>query len=838
MLIRTSRRRRVLGSVLIYAVVVVFSAAAIWMLSADARRQIDALAVANADSTQWSLAQSEVEFLAFANAARAVVAGKVVPAEVRRRFDVFYSRVATLNTAPSFADVRTRPEVKAALADIDEFFAMAIPFIDGTDEALISELPRLIETFPVLQADLRSVSLAGVAVFSARSEEQRAAVAAALSDLGLISFGLLALLLALVGGLLIINRASQRQTSEIALTQSRLQAIISTSLDAILVAGKDGRVLDFNGAAEGIFGYTRNEAIGADMANLIVPDHMRDAHNAGMEHYRATGEKRVVGSGLLKLEAKRKDGTVFPVELSINSAESEGGEIFVSYIRDISKRVANENELVEARDKALAGEKAKADMLAVMSHEMRTPLNGVLGTLDLLSATELDERQRKFVGVMDASGRMLLEHVNNVLDISRVDAGMAERAEDTFDVSEIARDTIKGLQTQAAHRGNTLAFDEIGQRAGRRIGDRKRVKQILFNLLGNAIKFTENGVVTLEVEADADGDMVEFRVIDTGIGIAESDLGRIFEDFVTLDASYRREVEGTGLGLGIVNRLTRLLGGEIGVESEEGNGSVFWVRLPMSRATERPKSRPVGNSESNAADQDFSVLVVEDNEINRMVAREMLAMFGCAVTEAIDGQDGVRVAEAHAFDLILMDISMPKLDGTTAARMIKSGDGPNSRTPIIALTAHALPGDVTRFREAGMQDVITKPLSSDRLRAVLAEFSRPDQSDRGDHGASNDLDVADVLGTERAAVMRRRVVDEVLESLGPLAEIAREEGRRPDFAALAHKLAGSVAMFGMQPVWEHLKVLEERAGNIKTDEIRNRLDAIEALLAQEDRLGS
>ncbi|MBT8475372.1 MAG: PAS domain S-box protein, partial [Alphaproteobacteria bacterium] len=591
-----SRQRRVLGSVLLYMAVVMVSAAAIWLLSADARREVDALATANADSTQWSLAQSEVEFLAFSNAARAVVAGQAQPAEARRRFDVFYSRVQTLKSAPTFAEVRALPEVEVALSDIDNFFAAAIPVVDADDETFAAALPSLIDWFPLLQADLRTISLAGVSVFSARSEAQRAAVSGVLTDLGLISFGLLALLLALVGILLTINRASQRQTSEIALTQGRLQAIISTSLDAILVAGKDGRVLDFNGAAEGIFGYTRDEAIGEDMADLIIPDHLRDAHNAGMVRYRQTGVKHVVGSGLLKLEAKRKDSSVFPVELSINSAESEEGEIFVSYIRDISKRVASENELVEARDKALAGEKAKADLLAVMSHEMRTPLNGVLGTLDLLSDTDLDERQQKYVGVMDASGKMLLEHVNNVLDISRVDAGKAERTEEPFDVSELAQSTVEGLQTTAALRGNTLKIARLGPSAGLRVGDRKRVQQILFNLLGNAIKFTENGAVTLEIDCERGGETVEFRVIDTGIGIVEADLTRIFGDFVTLDTSYQREVEGTGLGLGIVRRLTELLQGEIGVESEEGAGSVFWVRLPLPHVTDRPITRPVSQT--------------------------------------------------------------------------------------------------------------------------------------------------------------------------------------------------------------------------------------------------
>ncbi len=302
-------KKGLLGSLVTYMAVVIVSATAIWVLSADAREEVESLAVANADSTQWSLAQSEVEFLAFANAARAVSAGQADPEDARRRFDVMYSRVQTLKAAPAFAEIRERPSVAQSLRNIDSFLEAAVPTIDASDAALMAGLPEMIEAFPPVQKDFRSISLVGVTVFSERSEAQRGAVSGALTDLAVISFALLALLLAVVGVLLMINRASQRQTSEIALTQSRLQAIISTSLDAILVAGTDGRILDFNGAAEGVFGYSREEAIGADMADLIVPDHMRDAHNAGMKRYRQSGEKRVVGSGLLKLEAKRKDGT-------------------------------------------------------------------------------------------------------------------------------------------------------------------------------------------------------------------------------------------------------------------------------------------------------------------------------------------------------------------------------------------------------------------------------------------------------------------------------------------------------------------------------------------------
>ncbi|MEP3679736.1 MAG: ATP-binding protein [Paracoccaceae bacterium] len=783
------------------------STTAFWLMSSDAREKIDALAVANADSTQWSLAQSEVEFLALLNAVQSAVTDKASIDNVRKRFDVFYSRIQTIKASPAFDGVRDIPNVATAMAKIEVLLETSIPIIDAQDPELIASISALLSNLQARRGDLRDLSLVGVRVFAERSEFQRKTVASALTDLGWIAFGLLALLLAVVGVLLANIRATQRQTSEIALTQSRLQAIISTSLDGILVVDKDGNVLDYNGAAEGIFGYTRDEAIGEDMSELIIPDHLRDMHNAGMRRYRETSEKRVVGSGLLKLEAKRKDGSVFPVELSINSAESADGEIFVSFLRDISQRVANEQELVEARDKALAGEKAKADLLAVMSHEMRTPLNGVLGTLQLLSVTELDSTQEKYIGVMETSGKLLLEHVNNVLDISRVDAGMVKPANKKFNLQELAEGVIDGLTGQAKDRGNTLSLVHLGAPVQQVIGDDARVRQILFNLLGNAIKFTENGSVTVEVEMLEDRELVEFRVIDSGIGISDANLDRIFEDFVTLDASFQREVEGTGLGLGIVKRLVTMLGGEIGVESEEGSGSAFWFKLPLPRATMRVMSVP-RDLEPGEASQHFSakVMVVEDNEINRMVVGEMLSQYGCEVTEAKDGHEGVLLAQNVAFDLILMDISMPRVDGVTAAKTVRSEEGPNQNTPIIALTAHAMPDDIQKFHEAGMLDVITKPISAENLRDILAAVLEVPHS----YDVSMQMvEMRDAFGAEKAKALELKAKQQLIEGFEKLESLISIQSPPDDVSALAHKLAGTAAMFGINSALTALRSIEQ-----------------------------
>lgn len=809
-------------AVAVLAGVVLLSMLLVWQQSTDARREIDALATANTDSAQWSLAQTEVELLALEAAVLGARAGATDLDEVRRRFDVFYSRIDTVQNSRHFIEVVELASIHEAIDEAEAFLAEFVPVIDGPDAGLESALPVMTESLSDLRAATRDFSLAGVRVLSERTETRRERVSSALTDLGLIAVFLLVVLLAMLSVVLWMMRASRKQTEELAVTHSRLQAIISTSLDGILVVDRNGRVLDYNGAAERIFGHSRDEALGQELATLIIPDHLREAHEAGMKRYLDTGEKRVVGKGLVQLEAKHKDGSVFPVEFSINSAESEDGEIFVSYLRDISERVAAQKELVAARDSAVAGEKAKATLLAVMSHEMRTPLNGVLGTLQLLSKTKLDEKQRNYIEMMDTSGQLLLEHVNNVLDISRIDAGKAETTSEEFDVSHLVRGVVSSLQTPANERGNALRVEVLGPGLDTVSGDQARLKQVLFNLIGNAIKFTENGTVTVELEREPGTDTVDFRIIDTGIGIDEADIERVFEDFVTLDASYHRAVEGTGLGLGIVRRLIELLGGEIGVESNPGEGSVFWFRLPlpvveMGLFDVAPAAAPAASAAPTAT----SVLLVEDNAINRLVAREMLTQIGCDVKEAHDGQQGVDIAATRRFDLILMDISMPRLDGLEASRLIRERHGPNAKTPIIALTAHAMQSDIERFKAAGMVDVLTKPLSIDHAQTVIRQFAKPeDKAKASGHAAPDEEPENDFLaslGPEFAQKIRHQMEAELSEGFDTLRGMI--EGKAPDqldrkqVAQLAHKLVGTASIGRLDSVTRILRDLEMSAAD-------------------------
>ncbi|WP_295074249.1 PAS domain-containing hybrid sensor histidine kinase/response regulator [Tabrizicola sp.] len=827
---RIKRRFRGLPTLVLAATLsgILLCVLAISFLATNVQREVNELGVANSDTTQWTLVQAEVELLALLVAvhdAEVHDSGQAVQSglqELRRRYDVLYSRVRLIGESRQFADLRNDPGAAGSLAALNAFLDKHTPAIDGSDAELAAQLPSLLSDLVALRATGRSFSLLGVRFYAEDSDRKRESVAATLATIGYLT---LALVLALLGGIAILMamyRRSIRSERSAADARNRLQEVIATSLDGIIASDVEGRVIEYNGAAERVFGYTRDEALGQDMADLVVPDHLRTAHVEGMRRYRKTGERRVVGKGLVRLEAKRKNGTVFPVELSLSSITFGGREIIVSFLRDISDRVASEQELILTRDRAVAGERAKAELLAVMSHEMRTPLNGILGTVELLQDTKLTARQERFLAAMKTSAGLLLHHVNGVLSMSRAEAGQLDLVATEIDPAGLLTELVASQVHVIEAHGNRIHCDT---KAAPPViwGDPLRLRQVILNLVGNANKFTRNGEIRVECDSIPDLHQVEFRVLDTGIGIAEEHLDQIFEEFRTLDSSYARQAEGTGLGLAISRRLVLAMGGEIGVDSEPGEGSLFWVRLPVGKPAprqDRPKkvaaARPV---RSRVPAKALRLLLVEDNQINRLVAREMLQKSGHIVVEAHDGREGVHAAGQQAFDAILMDISMPEMDGVEATRVIRGADGPNRRTPIIALTAHALAEDTQRFLAAGINETLVKPLSIAALQEVLAgvgEIPAPVAAPRPEavpETATSTLsgvfgDLVESLGRDKSARLMASFQTEAEALVQRTASAGWEDLPMSDRADAVHKVAGSAAVLGAAGLHAALQSLE------------------------------
>lgn len=809
-------------------IVLVMIILSIAVLVLDLQKQTRRLASSAADNMQWTLGQAEVELMALEIAALRAARGDGSLSEVRLRYDIFYSRIETLTESHRFETLMQIGVMPERIEEIRAFRGKWLPLIDGPDAALEAALPGLAADTRSVRSIVRDTSLAGVEFFSQQGFEQRDSLSRSMVRVGLLTVALVILLAVLALMLFRLARKSEAEARANRETRERIETILSTSLDAVVVSDAGGRILDYNGAAERIFGYDRNQALGADMADLIVPDHYRAAHRRGMARFRRDGDARVIGKGIVRLDARRSDGTVFPVDLSLARVQSPKGEIYVAFLRDISDRVRNEAELKRARDRAIASERQKAELLAVMSHEMRTPLNGMLGTLELVDDRSLDARHQRYLRIVRDSGRILLCHVNDVLDISRLDAGKMTLRKTGFDLVTLLEDIVDNQSQHASARGNRLILVPPNPELHRVYGDPDRLRQILLNLVGNAIKFTWNGRITLEADCAAGLEAVELRVTDTGIGIAEEDIDRIFEDFVTIDSTYGRSTSGTGLGLGISLRLASVLGGELGAESEPGDGSVFWLRVPLAPPEEKPMPEPPSR-EPSAPPPACDVLLVEDNEINRLVGRDLLERDGHRVETAISGETALEILASRRFDVIMMDISMPGMDGIDVARALRRADGLNAATPVVATTAHALPQEVDAFYAAGMQAVLIKPLTLDAIRNVLTEVLTEGAPVRpvpltspapGDRTAVIDEahleEMRQGLAPSRLRHLHERFLFEMTDFQHSMPDLAKAgAGGQATLAAEAHRMAGSAGMIGAARLGALLQEIEQaaKAGN-------------------------
>ena len=830
-----STSRRAVAALIVSALVL-----SIWGVvefGRDVRKEIDALAIANSDSLQWSLSQLEVEFLTM----RRVWDGGIAQdprqaAEFLRRFDIFYSRVATVLEARGFETFQEDPAARALASRVHGFVTETAARIDalpdpGNGAAVQAALTGWDAQVEQVSGDVRAIALAGVRSFTRASNLQRERVHGALLRLAGLTVAMLSVLTGAVFALWALWDFGQRRTLSLRAAKLRLEAVIETALDAVIVVDDTMRVIEFNAAAEQTFGYTRAEAVGRDLAELIIPSRFVSAHLAAVRRYRETGLRTIVGSGLKRLLARRKDGSQFAVELSISSTQIGRREIFVSYLRDITERVSAERELVTARDRAMAGERAKAAFVAVMSHELRTPLSGLLGTLENLRTTRLTQRQRKYIDAMQQAGDLLLQHVNDVLDVERLNAGKMEMSRLPFSPQDLASQLFTAMEAEAQARGNQFSLRLSPDLPPRLLGDPGRIRQVLVNLVGNANKFTDQGQIVVSIEYDPAESRLCYRVRDTGMGIAEQDLSRIFDDFVSLSQESRGRQPGSGLGLGIARRIVEAMQGQIGVKSAPGLGSEFWVEFPAPLApgperavgapVETPPEIPAPPPVPGAA---LHVLVAEDSPVNRDVLCEMLHRSGHRVTAVQDGAEAVERALAEAFDVILMDINMPRKSGFEAVAEIRAGAGPNRSVPIIAVSANIAPDMPLHAELAGFDETLPKPFSKRGLDAVLAGPRRPTPPEPARAPGAAVLnhetraELAEALDAAAFARARAAYLSDGHAQIASLRHALRL-GELHLLASVAHRLAGASGLMGAERLAAALARLEEIAREDRPEEL-------------------
>lgn len=799
---------------------------------------LDALSTALHDDISWNMSQLEIETLNLGSAVHDAAHGHNNDLSAfRKRYDIFYSRVTTLTQSTFYQAIRDDDRAQAGLNSIRAFLDSVTPIVDGPDTALRAALPDIEQKLAALRPHVRTLALTGIQVFAQAEADRRAELSRTLVKLATSILGLVLILLGALFILVKLYRNGQQVAHDNQVVRSRFEAAVSSSLDAVLVVDTGGRIVEFNGAAEAVFGFSRAEALGGDMAEMIVPAHLREMHRNGMARYLETGEQKVIGAGRLRLEGLRKSGEIFPVELSISLSEADGERVFVSFLRDITRELEAEEELRTARDKAQESERAKSDLLTVMSHEMRTPLNGILGSLELIEQDGLSQRQQRHLNSISVSGELLLSHVNDVLDLSSLNSDSVPQPKVNFDLREMVQQIADSLVASAQSRGNVLTIDYLSGDLDAVVGAKRAVQQCLINLLGNAIKFTSDGVVGIEVERLQKSEVVEIRVSDTGVGIAPENLERIFEEFVTVDTAYARENAGTGLGLAITKRLVEAMDGAIEADSLPDEGSLFTLRIPL----------PVGRSQTTRLEENDGTaslhmplgrraLVVDDNEINRLILVEMLRNAGCDVREANNGFDAIDCLSKQKFDVLFLDISMPGIDGIETLDRIRQLQVPWSDLPAFAVTAHAARQDHEVIAEASFLDILVKPVRQADLSAKLSQsLSLPNYFPMDQREGTAGDDFRKQFGELRYQTALADLHAELEQLMG---KITKEHILTSAHRDAAHKLSGSAAVLGepkIQKILQEIEYCESDVWAAQREQLVHNIKHLIAPLAQMNR---
>lgn len=447
-----------------------------------------------------------------------------------------------------------------------------------------------------------------------------------------------------------------------------------------------------------------------------------------MKTYAQTGRKNLLNQPRI-VQGKRKDGTLFPVCITVKEIRVDDVHFFIGVIQDFTAIQHTQDLLVEAKNKAEQANRMRGEFLANMSHEIRTPMNGILGMTELAMTTVDDQTQKEYLSLARDSASHLLHIINQILDFSKIEAGALELEELTVCPAQLVRHTVRSLVQLAQAKGVNLEVDNDPALSELFWMDLVRVRQVLTNLVGNAIKFTEDGVITVKTKAKPHTapNMVwmALSITDTGIGFDASRAEALFSPFTQADGSITRSFGGTGLGLAITRSLLQLMGGGVTAKSEQGHGACFTVTLPLRRVLESSVdlvtagALPIDREEP--VTKPLSVLLVEDHAINRKLAQIMLQRMGHTFVLANDGQQALDCLDRAQFDVVLLDVMMPVKDGLSTLQLWRERENERQlpRTPVLMVTAHAMTGDRERFLAAGADGYVSKPMSELGLRKEI-----------------------------------------------------------------------------------------------------------------------
>lgn len=541
----------------------------------------------------------------------------------------------------------------------------------------------------------------------------------------------------------IVRDITERKAAEAALKEreARISAIVDATVDGMILIDDKGFVQTFNPACERIFGYSSKDVIGKNVS-MLMPEPYRHEHDGYLHNYHTTGLKKVIGIGR-EVAGRRQDGSVFPLELSVVQIIGEGKKLYSGIVRDITERKAAEEklktfaeemegknkELEVAREQADHANKMKSEFLATMSHEIRTPMNGIIGMTELLLGSQLNSRQREYIHTVMSSAEVLLTIINDILDFSKIESGKMEIESIPFDFLSLIEETCDLMAVKAREKGVELIVRYIPGVISSVVGDPTRIRQLVMNLVGNAIKFTEKGRILVTIdqvpsESDNPNDvMLKVSVSDTGIGIPEDVQERLFEKFSQLDTKTTRKYGGTGLGLAITKQLVDLMGGTVGFESKEGKGSTFHFTMRLQAFAEQL----VEDYKHSVIDlKGMRVLIVDDLQDNLVILKEQLEYIGMECVCFLDSKEALDYMlkakeEGHPVDIALIDYLVPGMNGEELAKEIKAKDSPIKNTPIILFTALGGYNFFKRFASAGVSAFLSKPIHVGLLVKTISQ---------------------------------------------------------------------------------------------------------------------
>jgi len=622
-------------------------------------------------------------------------------------------------------------------------------------------------------------------------------------------------------------RKTQQSLQE---NKKNLESIFNASSAMIIITDMQGNIVDANPMAVQKYGYSKDEFLKMSVTQLLHPDN---------SHLFETFTSFVKKKGKARIESKdvRKDGSTFMVEVQGSIAEYNGKPHFLGILKDITEQKQIEQNLIESKNAADSANRAKSNFLAVMSHEIRTPMNAIIGMTELTLQSDINSEQEHNLNVIKESAYLLLDIINDILDLSKIEAGKLTLEDIDFDLHQMLDNIVRIFTIPAERKGLSIHLEMADQLPQYIKADLIRLKQILANLTNNAIKFTETGNINIRVRQKNSSNLV-FSVTDTGIGIPEDKYDQIFNSFTQADLSTTRSYGGSGLGLTICKKLTETMGGQINVISKPGFGSTFTFSIQFKQGD--PKNVKMDSQLNNweqlkCDSKELNILIVEDNLVNAKIADKFLSKMGHCSSIANNGKEALEYLSLEHFDLVLMDVEMPEMNGLEATKRIRKGEAgsTNIKIPVIAMTAHVLNEFRADCKTSGMDDFVSKPVNFYELGIIIKKYCALLQNNSKVNTSTQPVSSNELIVNKTEALKRldgseeifEMICESFLEDIADVIDNLDQSLNRNDYEDVrfnAHTLKGLCANIGANSSIELAQQLEFMAkeGGQYADQLR------------------